>query len=48
MQAHLKVGNGMEAGTEMGPMIDRNALDKVQRHVNDAIAKGAIQIAGAD
>jgi succinate-semialdehyde dehydrogenase/glutarate-semialdehyde dehydrogenase len=42
----LKVGNGMEEGTEMGPMIDRNALDKVQRHVNDAIAKGAVQMAG--
>ncbi len=42
----LKVGNGMEEGTEMGPMIDRNALDKVQRHVNDAIAKGATRIAG--
>ncbi len=43
----LKFGNGMEEGIEMGPMIDRSALEKVQRHVNDAIAKGAIQIAGA-
>ncbi len=42
----LKLGNGMEEGTEMGPLIDRNALDKVQRHVDDALAKGANRIAG--
>jgi len=42
----LKVGNGMEEGTEMGPLIDLNAFDKVQRHVDDALAKGATRIAG--
>lgn len=44
----LKIGNGMEKGTEMGPLIDRNAFEKVQRHVNDAISKGAHRIAGSE
>ena len=44
----LKVGNGMDEGTEMGPLIDRSAFDKVKRHVNNAIALGATRIAGAD
>ncbi len=42
----LKVGNGMNEGIEMGPLIDRNAYEKVDRHVKDAIAKGAKRIAG--
>jgi succinate-semialdehyde dehydrogenase/glutarate-semialdehyde dehydrogenase len=44
----LIVGNGMEEGTEMGPLIDRHAFDKVQRHVKDAISKGATRIAGQE
>lgn len=44
----LKVGNGMDEGTDMGPLIDSNAVEKVQRHVNDALAKGAKKIAGSD
>ena len=43
----IKVGNGMEAGITMGPLIDRKAFDKVKRHVDDAIAHGAIRVAGA-
>ena len=37
----LNVGNGMDEGTDMGPLIDRNAFEKVKRHVDDAIARGA-------
>ncbi|MCC7333923.1 MAG: NAD-dependent succinate-semialdehyde dehydrogenase [Pirellulaceae bacterium] len=44
----LKVGNGMDEGTEMGPLIDSHAVEKVQRHVTDAIAKGAQRIAGSE
>lgn len=44
----LNVGNGMDEGTDMGPLIDRNAFEKVKRHVDDAIARGAKRIAGAD
>lgn len=44
----LKVGNGMEEGVEMGPLIDRNAFDKVRRHVDDAVARGAERVAGTE
>lgn len=44
----LKVGNGMEDGVEMGPLIDRNAFDKVRRHVDDAVAHGAQRVAGTE
>ena len=43
----IKVGNGMDDGVTMGPLIDRRAFDKVKRHVDDAIAKGASRIAGS-
>ena len=43
----IKVGNGMEAGITMGPLIDRRAFDKVKRHVDDAISRGAVRIAGS-
>jgi len=36
----LKVGNGFEDGVMQGPLIEDAALDKVKRHVADAIAKG--------
>jgi succinate-semialdehyde dehydrogenase/glutarate-semialdehyde dehydrogenase len=42
----LKVGNGMDAGTEQGPLIDANAIAKVEEHVADALAKGATLLAG--
>ena len=37
----LKVGNGLEDGIDIGPLIDEAAIEKVQRHVDDAIEKGA-------
>lgn len=43
----IKVGNGLEAGVTMGPLIDRKAFNKVQRHVADAISQGAVRVAGA-
>jgi len=39
--AKLKVGNGMEPGVTIGPLIDAAALRKVQEHVDDALALGA-------
>lgn len=36
----LKVGNGLEAGTNIGPLIDGDAQEKVQELVMDAIEKG--------
>jgi succinate-semialdehyde dehydrogenase/glutarate-semialdehyde dehydrogenase len=37
----IKVGNGFEAGVNQGPLIDEQAMAKVERHVADAVAKGA-------
>ena len=42
----LKVGNGMEAGTQQGPLIDLNAVLKVEEHIADAVKKGGKVIAG--
>jgi succinate-semialdehyde dehydrogenase/glutarate-semialdehyde dehydrogenase len=42
----LKVGNGFEDGVMQGPLIEDAAIDKVQRHVADAIAKGGKVLAG--
>jgi len=39
--ASLKVGNGLEAGTDIGPLIDQRAVAKVQEHIADALAQGA-------
>ncbi|QBD75949.1 NAD-dependent succinate-semialdehyde dehydrogenase [Ktedonosporobacter rubrisoli] len=42
----LRVGNGLEAGVEIGPLIDEQAIAKVQTHVEDAISKGASLLLG--
>ena len=41
-----KVGNGFEEGVNQGPLIEEAALQKVERHVNDAVAKGARLLVG--
>ena len=42
----LKVGNGFDDGVMQGPLIEDAAIDKVQRHVDDAVAKGGKVVAG--
>lgn len=42
----LKVGNGMEQGTDIGPLINPSALEKVQALLDDAVKKGATIITG--
>ena len=42
----LKVGNGFEDGVVQGPLIEQAAVAKVQRHVEDALAKGGKLVAG--
>ena len=42
----LKVGNGFEDGVLQGPLIEDAAVAKVQRHVDDALAKGGRLLAG--
>ena len=44
--AKLKVGNGLEAGTTQGPLIDMNAVEKVEEHIADALSKGARLMTG--
>ena len=41
-----KVGNGFEEGVNQGPLIEEAALQKVERHVKDAVAKGARLLVG--
>jgi succinate-semialdehyde dehydrogenase/glutarate-semialdehyde dehydrogenase len=42
----IKVGNGFEPGVNQGPLIDNDGLAKVERHVADAVAKGARVVVG--
>src|SRR3954452_9211585 len=37
--AEMKVGNGVEQGVVIGPLIDMKAIAKVEQHVKDAVAK---------
>ena len=39
--AQMKVGAGIEDGVVIGPMINEAAIDKIERHVQDALSKGA-------
>jgi succinate-semialdehyde dehydrogenase/glutarate-semialdehyde dehydrogenase len=39
--AALKVGNGLDDGVAVGPLVNRSARDKVEALVDDAVAKGA-------
>ncbi len=43
----MKVGPGTEAGVSIGPMINHAAIEKIDRHVRDALAKGATIITAA-
>ncbi len=38
----LQVGPGLEADVQIGPMINAAAIDKINRHIADAVAHGAI------
>ncbi|MEL7937714.1 NAD-dependent succinate-semialdehyde dehydrogenase [Pseudomonas delhiensis] len=44
--AELKVGNGLEAGVQIGPMIDADAVAKVEEHLANALAAGARVLVG--
>jgi succinate-semialdehyde dehydrogenase/glutarate-semialdehyde dehydrogenase len=44
--ASAKVGNGFEDGVNQGPLIEEAALVKVERHVDDAVAKGGRVVVG--
>jgi len=42
----LRVGNGMEEGVTQGPLIDDDAVAKVEDHIADAVAKGGRILTG--
>jgi succinate-semialdehyde dehydrogenase/glutarate-semialdehyde dehydrogenase len=42
----LKVGNGIEPGVTQGPLITGEAIDKVERHIADAVQNGARVVVG--
>ena len=44
--AAMPVGDGREPGVMIGPLINQAAVDKVQRHVDDAVAKGGRLLCG--
>jgi succinate-semialdehyde dehydrogenase/glutarate-semialdehyde dehydrogenase len=44
--SQLKVGNGLEEDTEQGPLIDVGAMETVEAHVQDAVAKGGTVVTG--
>ena len=42
----MKVGDGLEAGTDLGPLINAEAITKVQEHIADATSKGGQVVMG--
>jgi succinate-semialdehyde dehydrogenase/glutarate-semialdehyde dehydrogenase len=42
----LVIGPGLEKGVQLGPLIDQQAILKVEQHVQDAVAKGARLMTG--
>lgn len=42
----LRVGNGMDADVQVGPLIDDKGRTKVQQLVDDALSRGAVAVTG--
>ncbi|MCQ4240935.1 NADP-dependent succinate-semialdehyde dehydrogenase [Stutzerimonas stutzeri] len=42
----LKIGNGLDDGVDVGPLIDDKAAAKVREHIEDAVAQGAQVVTG--
>jgi succinate-semialdehyde dehydrogenase/glutarate-semialdehyde dehydrogenase len=42
----LKCGNGLEQDVTQGPLINKNAIEKVEKHIADAVQKGATVVCG--
>ncbi|MEF9601974.1 NAD-dependent succinate-semialdehyde dehydrogenase [Paracoccus sp. PXZ] len=42
----LRVGDGLEQGVTTGPLINRDAVEKVQEHIQDAVEGGATVVTG--
>ncbi|MFZ4451381.1 NAD-dependent succinate-semialdehyde dehydrogenase [Salibacterium aidingense] len=46
--AKLKIGNGLEAGVDVGPLINQAGVEKVDKHVQDAVSRGASLMVGGE
>lgn len=44
----LKIGHGLNEGTQIGPLINQKAIAKVREHIADAVAQGAKVLVGGD
>jgi succinate-semialdehyde dehydrogenase/glutarate-semialdehyde dehydrogenase len=44
----LKLGNGLESGVDVGPMISQKGLDTALAHIHDAVAKGGRVVSGGE
>lgn len=44
----LRVGNSLDRDAQIGPLVDKSGLDKVQQHVMDAVNKGAKVLCGGN
>jgi len=44
----MRVGDGLDEGTELGPLVSADAVKKVEEHIADAVAKGARVVLGGD
>lgn len=44
----LNVGDGLTTGTDLGPLIEKGAVDKVQDHLKDALEHGAELVTGGE
>ncbi|MCE7793183.1 NAD-dependent succinate-semialdehyde dehydrogenase [Salipaludibacillus sp. CUR1] len=44
--SQLKIGNGLEEGVAIGPLIDKEAYEKVEEHISDATDRGAKVLCG--
>jgi acyl-CoA reductase-like NAD-dependent aldehyde dehydrogenase len=42
----LKIGNPREPGTQIGPLVNADAVERVRAHIDEAVAKGAKLLAG--
>ena len=44
----MKIGDGLEDGVALGPLINQDAITKVQEHIADATAKGGTVLYGGE
>ncbi|SNS39314.1 NAD-dependent succinate-semialdehyde dehydrogenase [Antarctobacter heliothermus] len=44
----LKVGDGLDTGTDLGPLINQGAIDKVKEHIADVTAQGGKLLCGGE